>query len=311
MTGPRAAIDVGSNSVRLLVLDADGTRITRRMEITRLARGVDRTGHFDPDTFAHTVDVIDDLWRVARDLGVGDRMRIGATSAVRDAADRGRFVDAVRARTGVDVEVLPGDREALLAFRGALAAVDVHRPAAVVDVGGGSTEIVVGDLHDRVVASVSLQIGCVRLTERCLGSDPATPDELDAARAEVDAQVAVMHESLAAGGADLTAARSLVAVAGTATTLAAIHLGLDHYDETRIHGARVPRQALGALTERLVGLDAATRARMGCVQPGREDVIHAGALVLGAIVGAGGFDEVVVSEADGLDGLAAGLDTTD
>ncbi|MEX2328491.1 MAG: Ppx/GppA phosphatase family protein [Nitriliruptoraceae bacterium] len=308
MTGSRAAIDVGSNSVRLLVLDADGVRVTRRMEITRLARGVDRTGRFDPQTFEHTLDVIADFRRTALELGVDDRMRIGATSAVRDAADRDRFVHAVRDCTGIDVEVLSGDQEALLAFRGALGAVDVARPAAVVDVGGGSTEVIVGDARDAVVASVSLQVGCVRLTERCLASDPATPDELAAARTEVDTQVARMREVLSAGGADLTGARSLVAVAGTATTIAAIHLGLDHYDETRIHGTRMPRAALAALTERLVALDAAARATMGCVQPGRQDVIHAGALVLHAIVDAGGFDEVVVSEADGLDGLAASLD---
>ncbi|MEX0706277.1 MAG: exopolyphosphatase [Nitriliruptoraceae bacterium] len=308
MNGPCAAVDVGSNSVRLLVLDAHGERITRRMEITRLARGVDRTGRFDPQTFEHTIDVIDGFRRTALELGVDDRMRIGATSAVRDAADRDRFIDAVHERTGIDVEVLSGDREALLAFRGALGAVDVARPVAVVDVGGGSTEVIVGDAHDAVVASVSLQVGCVRLTERCLASDPATPDELTAARAEVEVQVARMREVLSAGGADLTGTRSLVAVAGTATTIAAIHLGLDHYDETRIHGTRLPRAALTVLTDRLVGLDAAARATMGCVQPGREDVIHAGALVLHAIVDAGGFDEVVVSEADGLDGLAASLD---
>jgi exopolyphosphatase / guanosine-5'-triphosphate,3'-diphosphate pyrophosphatase len=304
---PRAAIDVGSNSVRLLVADADGRRVTRVMEITRLAEGVDATGHLDDAALARTLDTIGRFRSVWTGYGVTDRVRIAATSAVRDASDRARFFAGVREAAGVDAEVLTGEEEAALAFAGAASAVEVARPTAVVDIGGGSTELVVGDTDGRVLASVSLQLGCVRVTERHLASDPPTPGELAAARVMVADRLDHAERVLVEQGVRLPEVASLVGVAGTATTLGAIHLGLDRYDEDRIHGTRLPLDALAAITEDLLARTAAERALLGPVQPGREDVLHGGALVLLETLRRCGLDEVVISEADNLDGLVASL----
>lgn len=307
MSSPRAAVDVGSNSVRLLLVDGDGHRITRVMEITRLAAGVDATGHLDDAALTRTLETISrfrDRWSAA---GVADRVRIAATSAVRDARDRERFFAGVREVAGVDAEVLTGEQEAAFAFAGAAGAVEVARPTAVVDIGGGSTELVVGDAAGQVTGSVSLQLGCVRVTERHLASDPPLPAQLAAARAMVADQLDHAERVLAAQGVTLDAVASLVGVAGTATTLGAIHLGLDRYDEDRIHGTRLPLAALEAIAADLVARTAAQRAELGPVQPGREDVLHGGALVLLETLRRTGLDEVVISEADNLDGLAASL----
>ncbi len=307
MSAPRAAVDVGSNSVRLLVLDGDGTRLTRVMRITRLAAGVDATGHLDDAALARTLEAIAGYREVWQEHGVTDRVRIAATSAVRDAADRDRFFDGVLDATGVRAQVISGDEEAALAFAGAVGAVDVPRPTAVLDIGGGSTELIVGDAQGQVASAVSLQLGCVRVAERHLASDPPSAAQLLAARGLIDARLDEGVRLLADGGGDPTGARAMVAVAGTATTLGALHLGLDSYDEDRIHGTRLPADALAELTARLVTMTAAQRARLGPIQPGREDVIHGGALVLQAALARTGLDEVVISEADGLDGLAASL----
>lgn len=307
MTMPRAAVDVGSNSVRLLIVDPDGARVRREMVITRLAAGVDATGHLDDAALDRTLATLSrfrDLWA---GHGVDGRVRIAATSAVRDANDRQRFFDGVLAATGVQAEVLTGEEEAALAYAGATRAVDVARPTAVIDIGGGSTELILGDGSGEVAASVSLQLGCVRVAERHLASDPASSDELLAARSLIEAQLDRAVVELGRRGVALTDAASLVGVAGTATTLGALHLGLDHYDEDRIHGARMPMAALAELTERLTAMTAAERAALGPVQPGREDVIHGGAMVLRAALARTGRREVVISEADSLDGLAATL----
>lgn len=308
MSAPRAAVDVGSNSVRLLVVDATGRRLVRRLTITRLGAGVDRAGRLDDAALERTLATIEayrDEWRAH---GV-ERVRIAATSAVRDAEDRHRFFDAVRALTGRDAEVLTGREEAELAFAGAVGAVTTPPgPVLVVDIGGGSTELVTGDHRGAVAGSVSLQLGCVRLAERLLPSDPPTDAEIAAARRLVDEQLDVAEAELAATPTPPAAARALVAVAGTATTLAALHAGLDAYEEERIHGTRVPAAALAGLAAWLLAMPTSERARLGPVQPGREDVIHAGALILTGIVERIGLGEVVVSEADGLDGLVASLD---
>lgn len=307
MSRARAAVDVGSNSIRLLVADAQGQRLTRVMEITRLAAGVDATGHLDDAALARTLEGIGRFRDVWSGYGVTDRVRMAATSAVRDAADRERFFAGVREVAGVDAEVLTGEEEAALAFAGAASAVPVERPTAVVDIGGGSTELVVGDPSGRVVGAVSLQLGCVRVTERHLASDPPTADELTAARTLVADRLDHAEQVLAGQGVRLAEVAGLVGVAGTATTLGAIHLGLDRYDEDRIHGTRLPLDALAAITEDLVRRTAAERAELGPVQPGREDVLHGGALVLLETLRRCGLDEVVISEADNLDGLVASL----
>jgi exopolyphosphatase / guanosine-5'-triphosphate,3'-diphosphate pyrophosphatase len=309
VSSPRAAVDVGTNSVRLLLVDADGRRITREMTVTRLGAGVDRRGHLDDAALARTLETIGDYHQVWESHGVDGRVRIAATSAVRDAADRDRFFGGVRERTGVDAEVLSGEEEARLSFLGAVGAVDVDPPPAVIDVGGGSTELIVGTGTelDSVAGSVSLQLGCVRLTERHLRRDPPTATELRAARRAVAERLDEADEVLARQGTALGAAGSLIGVAGTATTLAALHLGLPTYDEDRIHSTRIPAAALHVLSAQLSATSTAARAALGPVQAGREDVLHGGAIVLDEVVRRYGFVELVVSEADILDGLVASL----
>jgi exopolyphosphatase / guanosine-5'-triphosphate,3'-diphosphate pyrophosphatase len=308
VTGPRAAVDVGTNSVRLLVVDAAGDRITRELSITRLGQGVDATGALHPDALRRTLDVITGYRRTWESHDVDGRVRICATSAVRDASNRDDFFDGVReASGGIEAEVLSGEEEAALAFAGAAGAVDVAAPTAVIDLGGGSTEIVVGGADGRVTGSVSLQLGCVRLTERHLHGDPPTPEELTAAEAFIQARLDQADAVLAEQGTSLRDVASLIGVAGTSTTLAALHLGLDAYREEAIHGTRIPADALAAICADLVARTAAERAALGPVQPGREDVLHGGALVLAAVLARYGFPELVVSEADGLDGAAASI----
>jgi exopolyphosphatase / guanosine-5'-triphosphate,3'-diphosphate pyrophosphatase len=306
---PRAAVDVGTNSVRLLLVDAAGDRITREMTVTRLGAGVDERGHLDDAALGRTLDTIGGYHQLWLSHGVDHRVRIAATSAVRDAADRDRFFDGVLELTGVDAEVISGEEEARLSYLGAVGAVDVQGPPAVIDVGGGSTELIVGSRSDpvTVAGSVSLQLGCVRLTERLLRGDPPTADQLRAARHLVRERLDEADRSLARQGTALLEAASLIGVAGTATTLAALHLGLDRYDEDRIHGTRIPADALDELTARLCAMSVAARADLGPVQAGREDVLHGGAIVLDEVLHRYGFADLVVSEADILDGLVASL----
>ncbi len=301
-----AAVDVGTNSVRLLVAEAGApgsgsplVEIAREMRITRLGRGVDATGHLDDGSLALTLDTIGDYAGRWTDLGA-TRVRIAATSAVRDAADRVRFFDGVRERTGVDAEVLTGEQEAAAAFRGATASVEGAAPYLVLDIGGGSTELILG--AGSPAASTSRQLGCVRLTERNLHDDPPAPHQLAAAAAFVDAELEATE-----GVLDPRSARTLVGVAGTVTTIAALHLGLTIYEPSRIHGTRVPLAVVAELTDRMAGMTSAQRAALGPMAPGREDVIVGGALVLARTMARFGFDEVLVSEADILDGLALGL----
>jgi exopolyphosphatase / guanosine-5'-triphosphate,3'-diphosphate pyrophosphatase len=307
VSAPRAAVDVGSNSIRLLVVDGDGRRCTREMTITRLAAGVDANGHLDDAALARSLEAIARYRDVWRQHGVVDRVRIVATSAVRDAQDRDRFFAGVRELTGIDAQMITGEEEAALAFAGAARAVDVASPTAVIDIGGGSTELIVGDEDGVPAASVSLQLGCVRVTERHLTDDPPTSQQVAAVRALIEEQLDHADRVLAEQGIDLVQAAALVGVAGTATTIGALDLGLSTYEESRIHGCRVPADRLGRLSEQLTSATAAQRAALGPMQPGREDVIHGGALVLEGVVDRYGFAEVVVSEADNLDGLIASL----
>lgn len=306
--GHAAGVDVGTNSVRLLIVDAAGRQLDRRMTITRLGRAVDETGRLDDAALERTLQTAREYRGAWEQRGVPpERVRIAATSAVRDASDRDRFFDGIREATGVTAEVITGLQEAELAFRGACGALGVARPTAVLDVGGGSTEIVVGDGHGTVAAAVSLQLGCVRLTERALRSDPPRPDELTAAGREISARLDEADEQLDGRGAAVADTASLVGVAGTVTTLAALHLGLTTYRPERVHGTRIPAAAVRTWTDRLAGMTRADRAGLGPMAAGREDVIAGGALIVAGVVDRYDLDGLVASEADSLDGLAASV----
>ncbi|HVL98320.1 MAG TPA: Ppx/GppA phosphatase family protein [Egibacteraceae bacterium] len=296
-----AAVDVGTNSVRLLVAEPGDplTEIHRDTRITRLGAGVDANGRLDDSALARTLDCIGHYAGAWADLGA-TRVRIAATSAVRDAADRERFFDGAQQRSGVLPEVLTGEQEARTAFAGATCSVTGDPPFLVLDIGGGSTELILGDRAP--AAMVSRQLGCVRLTESHLGGNPPAPAEVEGARAVIDGHLDAVEGSL-----DPASARTLVGVAGTVTTLAALHLELRTYLPQRIHGTRVPYARVRALTERLVAMPSAEIAALGPVAPGREDVIVGGALILERVMARYGFADVLVSEADILDGLALEL----
>jgi exopolyphosphatase/guanosine-5'-triphosphate,3'-diphosphate pyrophosphatase len=299
-----AAVDVGTNSTRLLVADVAGGAMVaehaREMVITRLGKGVDRTGRFDPDALARTLEVLAVYAETCRRLGV-TRRRVVATSATRDAADRRAFLDGVRDRLGVDAEVLTGEAEAALTYRGATADLPGDRPTLVVDIGGGSTELILGH-GARARAMVSLDIGCVRLFERHLRGDPPAAAEVAALRADVAA-----HLDSVTAVVDPAAADRVVGVAGTVTTVAAIALGLDAYDPRRIHRSTIAAADVAATADKLAAMTVAERAAMPVMARGREDVIAAGALLLDELVQRFQIREVIASEADILDGALLGL----
>jgi exopolyphosphatase/guanosine-5'-triphosphate,3'-diphosphate pyrophosphatase len=304
LTERLAALDVGTNSTRLLVADvADGAvvaELTREMVITRLGKGVDRGGRFDPAALARTLEVLAGYAETCRRLGV-ERRRLVATSATRDAADRQVFLDGVRDLLGVEAEVLTGKAEAATAYRGATADLAGDQATLVVDIGGGSTELILGD-GATARAMVSLDIGCVRLFERHLHSDPPAAAEVAALRADVAAQLAEVT-----GVLDPAAAELVVGVAGTVTTVAAIALGLDTYDPRRIHHATLDASDITATAGKLAAMTVAERAALPVMAKGREDVIAAGALLLDELVGTFQIRQVVASETDILDGVLLGL----
>jgi exopolyphosphatase/guanosine-5'-triphosphate,3'-diphosphate pyrophosphatase len=299
-----AALDVGTNSTRLLVADVtDGvitTEHAREMVITRLGQGVDRTGRFDPAALRRTLDVLAAYADTCRRLGV-ERRRLVATSATRDAADRQAFLDGVRDLLGVEAEVLTGQAEAAAAYRGATSDLLGDQPTLVVDIGGGSTELILGSGPD-AEASVSLDIGCVRLFERHLHSDPPAGTEVAALRADVAA-----HLARVGGVLDPGRAERVVGVAGTVTTVTAIALGLEAYDPRRIHLAALGAPDIAATAEKLAAMTVAERATLPVMAKGREDVIAAGALLLDELVQAFRVQQVIASETDILDGVLLGL----
>ncbi|MCX5111510.1 Ppx/GppA family phosphatase [Streptomyces sp. NBC_00378] len=304
-----AAIDCGTNSIRLLVADADPStgelvELDRRMEIVRLGQGVDRTGRLAPEALERTFAACRQYATVIKEHGA-QRLRFVATSASRDAENRDDFVRGVLEILGVEPEVISGDQEAEFSFTGAtkeLAGRDhLAKPYLVVDIGGGSTEFVVGDDHVRAARSVD--IGCVRMTERHLVrdgvvTDPPTDAQVAAIRADIDAALDLAGESV-----PITGAATLVGLAGTVTTVAAIALGLDAYDSEAIHHSRISFEQVQEITGRLLGSTHAERAAIGAMHPGRVDVITSGALILLAVMERTGAREVVVSEHDILDGI--------
>ncbi len=296
-----AAVDCGTNSVRLLVCRRSGGRLIeldRRLHLTRLGQGVDATGRFHPDALARTLAAMADFGAELDELGVRHR-RVVATSAARDAANSAEFFAGVRARLGVDAEVIPGEEEARLSYAGALSALpDVAQPVLVMDIGGGSTELVPGS-DVGPTRAVSLDVGSVRLRERFLHSDPPVPAEIGAARDQVDAL-------LDSCGIDFASVASWVGVGGTVTSLSALAQGLPSYDRARVHGSVLARADLAALTGRLLELPIAQVVTLPTMVPGRADVICAGALIC-ATVARRVPAELFVSESDILDGIVLGL----
>lgn len=306
-----AAIDIGTNSVRLLVADVEGgagaaprdakvVAIDRRMRITRLGQGVDRARVLAPDAISRTVAVLREYGAAIAEHGA-TRVRATATSAARDAANRDEFFAAAHDALGVTPELLTGDEEAALSFLGATADLDAPAPYLVVDIGGGSTEFVVGT--DSPQGLVSLDIGCVRVTEQFLHSDPPAPEELSNAVAVVRDLVAEVPRVIP-GVLD---APTLVGLAGTVTTVAAIELGLAEYDPERIHHFRLSKAAAEEVFRTLATETAAQRAHNPGLERERVDVIVGGCAVLVGVLRVLGFDEMLVSEADILDGLVRSL----
>jgi exopolyphosphatase/guanosine-5'-triphosphate,3'-diphosphate pyrophosphatase len=297
-----AAIDCGTNSIRLLVAEIHNGRLTdvlRRMEIVRLGQGVDRTGRLAPEAIERT--------RVALASYVGDigrlgatRLRMVATSASRDAGNAADFRAMVLATLGAPPEVISGAEEARLSFTGAVRGLALPGPYLVVDIGGGSTEFVRGS--STVDCSISVDIGCVRMTERHLHDDPPTRAQIAAAEADIAAAV---HNALSTVGNDATG--TLVGLAGSVTTVAAIALGLPAYDPVRIHHARIVYPAVARVTAELLAARRAARLALPVMHPGRADVIGAGALILRVVMEQAGYDSVVASEHDILDGIAYSL----
>ncbi len=300
-----AALDCGTNSLRLLIADIDAAagqlvEVVREMRIVRLGQGVDKTRRFADDALARTFDVCAEYAERIADAGVS-AIRFVATSASRDATNREEFFAGVRRILGVEADVITGDEEAALSFAGAtgeLAAISaIAAPYLVVDIGGGSTEFVLGDRT--VEAAKSVDVGCVRLTERHLHDDPATAAQISAVRADVLSAL-----DLVRGAVPVMSAPSLVGLAGSVTTVAALALGLTEYDRAQIHHARLSAEQVHEVTEQLLAMTRAQRAALPVIHPGRVDVIGAGALVLDTIMDSLGAREVVVSEHDILDGIA-------
>ena len=296
-----AAIDCGTNSVRLLVADVDPqsgsvTDLERRMEITRLGQGVDRDGRFDPEALRRTLMVLQEYADTIRRLDA-TALRVAATSATRDAANRADFVRGVHDLLGVDPEVITGREEAGLSYAGATRKLSCPEPYLVVDIGGGSTEFVLGD--GSAHASVSVDIGSVRITERHFEHDPPVPEQVEAAVVDIDAALDRVSEAVPVGDT-----ATLVGVAGTVTTVAGIVLELAEYDPARIHHSRIRMDDVCAVSGRLLSMTHKERAANPVIHPGRVDVIGAGALILSRTLRRLKLQEVMVSEHDILDGLA-------
>ena len=299
-----AAVDCGTNTIKLLVADLDPStgsehELVREMRMVRLGQDVDRTGRFADEALGRAFAAIDEYAAIVAAHDV-EKLRFCATSAARDASNAGVFAAGVQTRLGVAPEVVSGTEEAQLSYDGAtrgLAGRHLPGPILVIDIGGGSTELILGDGHGHVRASRSLDIGSVRMTERHLRSDPPTPDEVAAAAAEIST-------AIAASDVPLGEARTVIGVAGTITTVTAGVLGLPEYDRAAIDQAEIAVSDVHATTERLLAMTVAERKALPYMHPGRADVIGAGALILDEVLRRTTVDALLVSEADILDGIA-------
>lgn len=298
-----AAIDCGTNSIRLLIADITGSNfkeVVRTMEIVRLGQGVDQNKSFHPDAITRTLSAVEKFAQLIASKGV-EKIRFCATSATRDASNRELFTSGVKKILGVEVEVIPGEEEAALSFIGATKELSQSDgPFLVVDIGGGSTEFVFG--AEKVEFAKSVNIGCVRMSERHLTLQPPTMAQI--AEAIVDIDIAITQ---AAKVVPISQAKSLVAVAGTATTVAAAALKLVDYDRYLIHLSRISAQSVFQVAAMFQSMNKDQIAALGYMHPGRVDVITAGALVLSRIMAATGSSEFIASESDILDGIAWSL----
>jgi exopolyphosphatase / guanosine-5'-triphosphate,3'-diphosphate pyrophosphatase len=308
-----AAVDCGTNTIKLLVTDVDAVTgdqvdLAREMRIVRLGQGVDRTGRLADEALERVFAATEEYAALVRDHHA-DVVRFVATSAARDASNSDVFADGVRQRLGVAPEVVSGDVEAQLSYDGATRSLpDVPTPVAVLDIGGGSTELIVGhpatgsEGHGQVRGARSLDIGSVRLTERLMPSDPPGPDEIESATRTIDEAL----DSLPRYGVEVGDAATLVGVAGTVTTVAALLLGLRTWDRDRVHHSTFPATQVHDLVARLLTLTVVERQALG-VPAGRSDVIGAGALILDRVLSRSRTDHLLVSDSDILDGIAWSL----
>jgi exopolyphosphatase/guanosine-5'-triphosphate,3'-diphosphate pyrophosphatase len=299
MAGNVAGVDIGTNSVRVLITDEHGAELERHMQITRLGQGVDKTGRLHPDAIARTVSVLSEYGALLRKHRV-QKIRAAATSAARDAENSADFFDAAERALSVRPELLSGDEEALLSFRGATTGVDAALgPFLVVDIGGGSTEFVLGASAPE--ALISVDMGCVRMTDRHLKSDPPTSAEVEACRADVIATLSRVKSAV-----PYQRARTMIGLAGTITSLGAMAKGLKRYDPRETHHMRITRSEVARLTSELCAKNVEQR-RAVLLDPKRAEVIAGGAIVLSTLLEELDLTELMISESDILDGLAASL----
>ena len=292
------AVDCGTNSIRLLIADrsTELVDVVREMRIVRLGQGVDQTGVLAPEALARTREALVDYSRLCTELDV-ERVRMVATSATRDAGNSADFVTMVEQVLGVVPDVISGDEEAALSFAGATRGLTAPSPYLVLDIGGGSTELVVG--NSAVESAHSMDVGCVRLTERRLHDDPPTTSQVAAARDDINAAL-----DLALARVHVAGFGTAVGLAGSVTTVAAIALRLEAYDPVQLHHSRVSRDQVRDVCTRMLAMTRDQRAALPVMHPGRVDVIGAGALVLDTVMERIGIDELLVSETDILDGIA-------
>ena len=301
-----AAIDCGTNSIRLLIAEPDGsgglTDLERRLEIVRLGQGVDASRVFRPDALQRTYAAVDGYAELIKKADVPiEKVHFVATSASRDVKNREAFFAGIQERLGVLPDVISGETEARLSFIGALSRVTpTGEPVLVMDIGGGSTELITGSADGALHSAISLDIGSVRVTERFLIQNPVADHDLERAAEYVD-------DLLTRSGVDFTSIGTWIGVAGTATTLAGVYLGLERYDRKRVHGASIPLPAIEELLHRLAGMTVHQIRALPSMHPGRADVITGGALIASRIAAPLNVANLIVSESDILDGIALQL----
>jgi exopolyphosphatase/guanosine-5'-triphosphate,3'-diphosphate pyrophosphatase len=301
-----AAIDCGTNSIRLLIAEPDGAGglkdLERRLEVVRLGQGVDATGEFHPDALQRTFAAVDEYAELIKKAEVPvENVHFVATSATRDVKNREALFAGIKERLGVLPDVISGETEARLSFNGALSRVlPKGEPVLVMDIGGGSTELITGSVAGDMHSAISLDIGSVRVTERFLKQNPVADVDLARAAAYVD-------DLLAGSGVDFGSIGTWIGVAGTVTTLAGVYLGLEQYDRERVHGAIIPLPSVEELLHRLATLTVDEIRALPSMHPGRADVITGGALVEARIAARLKVDDLIVSESDILDGIALQL----